>query len=234
MQPAPHSSIPAGGRSRPAAAAGPGGRPRPRGGGSAGRGPSAGPGRARRGRRAWLGRRARPARRLGGRVLVRVAEDHRRPAAERGGQRQLMLERGVGDAEQHQVGGLGQVSQRRVAAAAADLGVARVHRVDDRPGRRLRPTSASIRSPKLPGRARRADDRHRPRLEHRRSAGRSRPGCGREPLRMNVGGHAQPAILCPCRALADLLTLRSARAARAACQPGMPQTPPPACVAELP
>jgi len=48
---------------------------------------------------------------------------------------------------------------------------------------------------------------------------------------MKLGDHAYPEARDD---LADLVTLRSASAARAACQPGIPQTPPPAWVAELP
>jgi hypothetical protein len=48
---------------------------------------------------------------------------------------------------------------------------------------------------------------------------------------MKLGNHAYPAAR---RAVADFVTLRSASAARAACQPGIPHTPPPAWVAELP
>ncbi len=72
--------------------------------------------------------------RLGG-PLVCVAEDDGGPAAGPRCQRQLLLQRGIGHAEQRQVNRLGQVSQRRVASPAADGGVARVHRVDDGPRR---------------------------------------------------------------------------------------------------
>ncbi len=71
----------------------------------------------------------------GQRVLVRVSEDHRRGIAAAGGQAELLLKRGVGDAEQYQVGRPGQVGERRVAVPLADLPVPGIDQVDVRPGR---------------------------------------------------------------------------------------------------
>jgi len=50
------------------------------------------------------------------RILVRVAEDHRRRVAATGRQGELLLKDGVGDAEQDEVDRLRQIGVRRVAA----------------------------------------------------------------------------------------------------------------------
>ena len=92
-----------------------------------GRGEGDGRGRARSG-----GRRGRE---RGQRVLVGVAEDHRRPVAAPGGQRQLLLQGGVG----HGRAGPGRPGRAgrpaRAAGPPGDLGVPRVDQVDVRPGR---------------------------------------------------------------------------------------------------
>ena len=86
-------------------------------------------------------------------------------AAGLGGQRQLLLEGCVGNREQRQVGRLGQVGQRRIAACAVELGVPRVDRVEPRPRAALgylleHPAAEAGR----PGRS--SDQRHAARFEH--------------------------------------------------------------------
>ena len=53
-------------------------------------------------------------------VIVRTAEDHRRPVATIGGPLQLGLEDGVAHPEQDEVDGFGNVVKRRHAGAAED------------------------------------------------------------------------------------------------------------------
>jgi hypothetical protein len=104
-------------------------------------------------------------------VLVGVAEDHRRAVAAPGGQRQLLLQRGVGHGEQDQVDRAVEVGQRRDAPPPGDLGVLRVDQVDLGPGR----APGHLRDHPLPERARprrRADQRDAARLQHRRQRGR--------------------------------------------------------------
>ena len=104
------------------------------------------------------------------RVLVGVAEDHRRPVAAPGGQRQLLLQRGVGHGEQDQVDRAVQVGQRRNAPPPGELGVPGVDQVDLGPGR----APGHLLDHPLPERARprrRADQRDAARFQHRRQPG---------------------------------------------------------------
>jgi hypothetical protein len=66
---------------------------------------------------------------------MRVAEDHRGGVAAAGGQAELLLQRGVRDAEQHQVDRVRQVGERRMTGPPADLPVPGIDQVDVRPGR---------------------------------------------------------------------------------------------------
>ena len=115
----------------------------------------------------------------------------------------------VRDPEDREVDGLRHLGDRRVATQAGDLFVAGVHRVD----RAVEPASFELGHHRLAERAcldRRAHDRDRARLQH--------PADRRQCC---VGlGHA---YFFP-RAWSFFAILK-------ACQPGMPFTPPPACVA---
>ncbi len=147
-------------------------------------------------------------------------EDDRRAHARFGRHLQLLLEGGVGHGEQGQVHRLGEIGQRRVAARAADLLIARVDEVLARRAGRLRDLLDHPRA-EAPGPGRRANQRDAPGLEHDRE---------------RIGGgpvHAVIHILNFYLRRARAVLRRSAMAALAACMPGMPQTPPPAWVAEL-
>ena len=138
---------------------------------------------------------------------------------------QLCLKGGVGDGEQHQIHRFGQLGQAGQAGHAFDVGVPGVDQV----GTRARRAPGHLRDHARAEAARpRAgpDQRHAACLEHR---GDGFPGFGGSLGRGRGGwrrlGHLRRG---PRRA-----ARRSAIAARAACMPGMPQTPPPAWVAEL-
>ena len=134
-------------------------------------------------------------------------EDHRRRDPGRGRPLELDLKGGVGHRQHHQVDRPGDVGQGRVAGEPGNLPVPGVDQVDRPPvpaGEEL----ADQLVPERPGPGARPDHGERPRLEQ--------------------GGEARAGHR---RRLAA--RLRSARMASTACQPGMPQTPPPPWVAEL-
>ena len=198
-------------------------------------------------------------RRAGGGGFVGVAEDHRRAVAAPGRERELLLQGRVGHREQHQVDRSRQVSERRDAPPPADLGVPGVDQVNLGPGR----APGHLVEHPLPERAgprRGADERDAARLQHRRQVraghaagwwacaigaigpgGARRHGRRRSRVRLTgrgvafravSDGHDRRMILRTW--LVRRAAFLSAMAARAACHPGMPHTPPPACVAELP
>ena len=152
---------------------------------------------------------------------VRRAEQHRRARPDRGGGLQLVDQRAVGDPEQHQVDGLVEIGQRGHARHVTDPVVARVHqvharrtalRLDDHAlaeavrACALAPTTATDRAPSIAATAaRRASSM---------------------PVRLGPAAQRRAQPTAPF--------FLSASAALAACQPGMPHTPPPAWVAELP
>ncbi len=152
-------------------------------------------------------------------VGVGTPEDDRATGADLGSRSQLPDEPLVADAEEHQVGSLVdgvQVGQARspgdLAVAGVDqphlLGAGRPEHLSDHPL-----TEAA-------GPAAGADHGHGSRLEHGRD--------GAAP------GELLAQDLRPTRDRSRSRRVRlSASAARAACQPGMPQTPPPPWVAEL-
>ena len=146
---------------------------------------------------------------------VRGTEQHGRAGTDRGRGLQLLDDRGIRYAQQHQVGGFPERFQRRRAGQLADAVIARidqmhtcgtVQRLGDHPGAERVGARAG------------AHHGHRPGTEHGRHRGPA-VGQGRLPSAENTR---------------RLPRFWSARAARAACQPGIPQTPPPAWVAELP
>ena len=137
------------------------------------------------------------------------AEEDGGSGPRRGGRRQLVEQHRIGDAEQGHVDGPVQVTDRRDTRQVADPVV---FRVDESEARRTplrlddHPRSEAV------GAGARTHQRHRPRAEHRGDVA--------------VLTHERRNRLRPF--------FLSAIAARAACQPGIPQTPPPACVPELP
>jgi hypothetical protein len=165
------------------------------------------------------------------RWLVGAAEDDGGSGAVAGREAELLLERRVRDREQHQVDRFWQLRERGVAATAVELAVPGVDRVEARSARApacLLGHAAAERT--WPRRG--AHQRDAPRLEHRGQRGsrarRDAPGAlsrAPEAFAWDRDRHARRVRLA---------TFLSAIAALAACQPGMPQTPPPACVAELP
>ncbi len=144
-------------------------------------------------------------------VGVRAAEDHRAARADLGRGGQLLDEAGVADAEQDEVRRLVEGVQVGQAGPAGHLGVRRVDQVD--------PLEAG----RLQGLA------HHPVAEAARTRARpdERDAARGEGAREGVG---QAGVLRNLFARIDFL---SWIAAFAACQPGMPQTPPPPWVAEL-
>jgi hypothetical protein len=153
-------------------------------------------------------------------VLQAAGEDHRRRDPGGRGRLQLGLQGGVGHGQHGQVDRAGQVGQGPVAGAAGHLPVAGVDQVDRAPvaaGEQL----ADQLVPERRGPGAGPDHRHRPGLEQ---GGEREPAAGA--LR-HRGERARPAHR------RRVAFLRSAITARTACQPGMPQTPPPPWVAEL-
>ena len=236
MQPAPQTAMPA---ARAVAASR---ARRVSGGPVAGRVPCPGAGRA--GRPVLAGPRAQW---LAGQ-LVRAAEQHRGAVAPARRQGQLLLHGRVGHGQQDQVHRLGQVGQGRVAGPPGDPLVPRVDQVHLGPRRALgdladHPLAQAARPGAGPDQGHAAGLQHRgqggpdgaqapPRFPEDREPGRRhrrRSWCS---LRAVRAGHARRVSrrTCPAR----LALFWSAIAARAACQPGIPHTPPPACVAELP
>ncbi len=118
----------------------------------------------------------------------------------------------VGDADDRQIDGLGNVAQRPVATVAEHLVVPRVHRID---GASVA-AALELEHHLTPDRALldgRADHRDRTRRQH---------PLERRPLGTTRGAHER------------FLRALSFTAARYAFQPGMPLTPPPAWVADDP
>ncbi len=155
---------------------------------------------------------------------VRACVDHGSAVAPRRRQPHLPGHRVPGDAEQHQVDGVRHVRQRRQARAVEHGTAPRVHqpgardpRAPERLGRH--PPAERVRS------VARAHDRHRAALEHPAHARADLWADPRSCHRARPARSRRPTVRRPARA--------SFRAARAACIPGMPQTPPPAWVAEL-
>jgi hypothetical protein len=155
-----------------------------------------------------LGDRPQP---LGQPVGGAAGEDHRGRDGGAGGRLQLRLQRVVGDRQHRQVDRPRQLGEGGPAGEPEHLRVAGVDRVD-------RPLVAApqqlgeelLAERPRPGAG--ADHRHRACLEHRGEG-------SAEPVH-DLGGRR-------------LVRLRSARIARTAWWPGMPQTPPPPWVAEL-
>ncbi len=158
---------------------------------------------------------------------VRAAEHHRTGVVACGGQRQLPGQCPVRHPEQHQVHRLRQLRQRGRAAVPEHLAVPRVHQVHARAGRAAQHLGGES-QPEGVGPLAGTHYGHRPRLQH--------PGQPR-PVRRHPGGRrgarAQP-FRAASHVRGDQREVRaSCSAARAACMPGMPHTPPPAWVAEL-
>ena len=135
---------------------------------------------------------------------------------------QFVMQRRVGHSQQNQVDWFVKRRQGRGAHDSIDAVVAGIHQVH------TRRTSGGLDDhacTEAVGPGTGSDERHRPSAEHRvhrgaaQSAPGDRPGQERPP--------SAERIFRPPRFL-------SASAALAACQPGMPHTPPPAWVAELP
>ena len=139
-----------------------------------------------------------------------VSEDNGRTDLGACGQDQLILQRGVGHREQDQIHGFGHLGQVRQAGHAADLGVAGVDQVGARRGRAAGHLGDHPGAEAAGARAG-ADQGDAARLQHGGHRGNRGGYCHRRRTRLR----------------------RSAIAARAACMPGMPHTPPPAWVAEL-
>ena len=127
----------------------------------------------------------------------------------------------VAHTEEHQVDRAVDVVERSEAGHAQHLVVARVDQGELDPCR----AAAELGDQPLAEGARaraRAHHRHPTGLEHGAQRGPSRRGAA----------HARPGARRHSRCLA-CRRLESVIAARAACHPGIPHTPPPACVAEL-
>jgi hypothetical protein len=152
-----------------------------------------------------------------------VSEDDGRTGPGACGQGQLIGQRGVGHREHGQVDRFWQLGEAGQAGRSADFGVAGVDQVGTRPGRAAGQLVDHPRAEAAGARAR-PDQGDAARLQHGGHRGR------RGHLRRRRVRAALPTLLAP-PALRS--ALRSAIAARAACMPGMPHTPPPACVAEL-
>ena len=148
--------------------------------------------------------------------LEQAAEDDGGAVPPGRGGRQLLLDVAVADPQEHQVDRAVDLVERVEARPAEDLVVAGVDQVDL--GRRRAP----------------GDLGHHPVAEA--PVASARPDHG-DPPGLQHGPHGRVdhagylARSLPATPSADFL---SARAARTACQPGMPHTPPPAWVAELP
>ena len=139
---------------------------------------------------------------------VRGPEQHRRRCTDLRGELQLLDKRRVGHPEQDHVDGSVEIGQRRDARKASDTVVARIDQMHTgRAPLRLEHHSSTEAVGSVTG----ADHRHRAGAEHR--------------------GHGRPPRLAHRLRRRRFL---SESAARAACQPGIPHTPPPAWVAELP
>ena len=149
--------------------------------------------------------------------------EHDRPARSGGGRGlEFVAQRRVRHAQEHQINRLVEGGQRWHAGDPVDVFVARIHQMhprgtahalDDHPG------------PEAVGPCTGADECHRPRAEHRVHRGAAESALGRP-----RGQERLPSAESTFR----LPRFLSANAALAACQPGIPQTPPPAWVAELP
>ena len=151
--------------------------------------------------------------------------EHRRTVPTRRGGDQLGFDHGVGNAHQHQVDGAVDLRQGGHARQAVHRFIARVDQVDvDRGSAACQLAHQSV--PETAGSRAGAHHRHTARLEHGphcRGVG-SRGRCDHPPdeERRRTRPARPPAAFW------------SAMAAFAACHPGIPQTPPPAWVAELP
>ena len=158
--------------------------------------------------------------------LHAAGEDHRRRDPVGGRRPKLGLEGGVGHRQHGQVDRAGQVGQGGEAGEPGHLAVAGVDQVD-RPPEPAPEQLGDQGVPERPGPGAGPHHRHRPGLEQGREgeAAAGTPG-GRGERR-----HAAHRVLPAHRR--RLARLRSARMAWTACQPGMPQTPPPPWVAEL-
>ena len=160
--------------------------------------------------------------------MLRVEQapvEHGRAVPTPRGQDQLVLDDGIGNADQHQVdravdlvqGGHARQAEHRVVAGVDHLNVEQGSAAAQLGHQSLAETAWSLAA---------ADHRHPARLEHGPHRGRVGPGgrCDHPP------DEERPRRR-PARPSA---AFRSAIAAFAACHPGMPHTPPPAWVAELP
>ncbi len=148
--------------------------------------------------------------------LEQAAEDDGGAVAPGRGTRQLLLDTAVADAHEHQVDRAVDLVERVEARAPEDLVVAGVDQVD------------------LGRRGAAGDLGHHAVAEAARTSARpdhgDAPGLEHGPHgRVDHSGYFERSL--PATPSADFL---SARAARTACQPGIPHTPPPAWVAELP
>ncbi len=168
--------------------------------------------------------------------VVRTAEDHRGPVAPARGELHLPGQCRVGHPEQHQVHGAGQGGKRGMARHPADLPVLRVdqvHRWRRRAARHLGHHPLAERARPRAG----ADQGHAAGFQHRAQRRLlARPGrCPVQRCPGRMGRRSGPNFLSGHERRVSLrrLAFLSAIAALAACMPGMPQTPPPACVAEL-
>ncbi len=149
--------------------------------------------------------------------------EHDRPACAGGGRGfEFVAQRRVGYTQQHQINRFIEGGQRRRAGDPVDVFVAWIHQMHPRGTARALDDHSRT---EAVGPGTGSDERHRPGAEHRvhRGAAQSAPWDHRCQER-------------PPSAARTLLLPRflSASAARAACHPGMPHTPPPAWVAELP
>ena len=144
------------------------------------------------------------------RLLVAAREDHGAPGAGIRGETELLLEQRVRKREDDEVDRLADLGQRPDARQTQNLVVLGVHREDPAVEPALEQLDdALVADRSLAGAG--TDDGDRSRLEHALERGSLS-------LRRHRG----------------FLTARSLTAARYACQPGMPFTPPPAWVAEEP
>ena len=171
-----------------------------------------------------------------GHGVVRATEDHRGSVSPPRGQVHLPGQCRVGHPEQHQVHRPGQGGKRGMARHPADLPVLRVDQVHRWRGRAARHLGHHPLAERARPRAG-ADQGHAAGFEHR-AQGRLLARPWRRPVQRcpgRMGRRHGPKFLSRHDRRGSLrrLAFLSAIAALAACMPGMPQTPPPACVAEL-